>query len=78
MSTVLFEAEGVSRGDREGRENVVAAASFPARVTCSNSVRGQALPAVFGGAWAVVPIRELAPLDQHLCTELAISLALHV
>lgn len=30
------------------------------------------------GAWAVAPIRELAPLDQRLCTELAISLALRV
>lgn len=33
---MLFEAEGVSRGDREAPENAVAAASFLARVTCSN------------------------------------------
>lgn len=61
--------------DREELENVVAAAAFPARVTCSNSVRGQVLPAVFGGCMGcVAPIRERAPLDQHLCMELGANL----
>lgn len=36
MSKVLFEAEGVSRGDGEAPENAVAVASVPARVICSN------------------------------------------
>lgn len=45
----------MSRGDREEPEIVVAAASFPARVTGSNSVTDQVLPAVFAGYMGCSP-----------------------
>lgn len=54
MTKVLFEAQGVSRGDKEEPANVVAAASFPAKVTCSKSW-SQVLPSVFGGYMGCSP-----------------------
>lgn len=58
-SKVLDEAKGVNRSDREESENVIIAACFPVRVTCSNCWRAD-------GSCCVWRDREPAPLDQHL------------